>query len=358
MTYQLQNLNVASLDFDDIKESLITFFENQDELKDLDFRNESSAVNMLLNILATVTAYNGVYAQFGFINSFATTANVLESILGIAANSSVLIAPVQSAKVSQTITANSVELQDYSTFNARATNGADIFFFNIESIGTGDSKSVELYSGTEIISFTNYDYDTQSCFLPLTVDPSTISMYENEKNAPSIVKWTRVNKSATAKSSNNTHFTVLNGPNGYIVTNNFPSSKEITTKSTILIKAVVSNGSIGNNASIFPRSDITFGTNNLPYGGYDQISVVEARAKLLFKATGQERCVTLADFKNAILSSGISGTSDESLISVSNGSYSSQVKVYVTGLSSKNSAELLNYLSDKTVAGITVVYQQ
>lgn len=358
MTYQLQNLNVASLDFDDIKESLITFFENQNDLKDLDFRNEASAVNMLINILATATAYNGVYAQFGFVNSFATTANVLESILGIASNSSVLIAPIQSAKTTQTITTKNIQLQDYSTFNARATNGADIFFYNTESIGTGDSKSVQLYSGTEIVSFTNYDYDTQSCFLPFTVDPATISMYENEINSSSIVKWTRVDKSASTSTSNNTHFTVLNGPNGYIVSNNFASSKEVTTKSTILIKAIVSNGNIGNNASIFPRSDIIFGTNNLPYGGYNQISVDEARSKLLFKATGQERCVTLTDFRNAILSSGISGTSDESLISVSNSSYPSQVKVYVVGLSSANSAALMSYLSDKIVAGTTVVYQQ
>ena len=50
MTYQLTNLNVASLDFDDIKSSLISFLEQQSDLKDLDFRNEASSVNLLLNI--------------------------------------------------------------------------------------------------------------------------------------------------------------------------------------------------------------------------------------------------------------------------------------------------------------------
>jgi hypothetical protein len=95
MSYQLKNLNVASLDFSDIRTSLIKFFKEQPDLADIDFENNASAANMLINILATATAYNGIYAQFGYVNSFATTTTLMQSILGIAANSSVLIAPVQ-----------------------------------------------------------------------------------------------------------------------------------------------------------------------------------------------------------------------------------------------------------------------
>lgn len=358
MTYQLKNLNVASLDFDDIKASLINFLEQQSDLKDLDFRNDASSINLLLNILCTVTAYNGVYAQFGFVNSFASTASILESVLGIASNSSVLIAPIQSAKTNRTLIASGTALQDYSTFKARATNGADIFFFNVDSVPAQTAKSVTLYSGTEVVSFTNYDYDTQSCVLPITVDPSTINFYETVIGSGSVTKWTRVEKASTTISGNNTHFTVINGPNGYLVTNNFATSREITTSSTVLVKAVVSNGNIGNNATISSRSDVQFGTTSLPSGGYNQISVDEARAKLLFKAVGQNRCVTFQDYKTAILSSGISGTSDESNITVLNGNVPGEVKIYVTGLSSSGVSQLLDYLSDKTMAGISLVYQQ
>jgi hypothetical protein len=358
MTYQLTNLNVASLDFDDIKSSLISFLEQQSDLKDLDFRNEASSVNLLLNILSTVTAYNGVYAQFGFVNSFATTANVMESILGIAANSSVLVAPLQSARVQRTVTTAGVTLEDYTTFKARGTNGADVFFFNTEQVLPNTSKSITLYSGTEVVSFTNYDYDTQSCILPFNVDPSTINMYETQIGSNQVIKWTRVDKSSTTVAGNNTHFTVMNAPQGYLVTNNFASSREVLTNSNILVQAILSNGNVGNSATITPRSDVTFGTFALPSNGYNQISVAEARAKLLFKATGQERCVTINDYKNAILSSGISGTSDETLISVGNTSYPGEVKVYVSGLTSENISKLLAYISGLTPAGITVVYQQ
>lgn len=358
MSYDIKNLNVASLDFDDIKTSLISFFEQQSDLKDLDFRNESSAVNMLLNILATVTAYNGVYAQYGFVNSFATTSNLLESVLGIASNSSVLIAPTLSASTTRTITATGSTLEEYSSFVSKAPNGSDPFFFNIESISPNKSKSITLYSGSESVNFTGYDYQSQSCELPYTVNPETISFYETQVSTGASTKWTRVEKSSTAVTGNNTHFTVLNGPRGYIVTNNFSSAKTITTASKILITAVLSNGGVANGASISPRSNTTFNTTPSPNGGYDLISVKAAKSMAMFKATGQDRCVTIADYKKAIMGSSIAGTEDESNISVSNGSYPGQVKIYVSGLSKIKQDELMDYLSSKTPAGIGLVYEQ
>jgi len=358
MAYDIKNLNVASLDFDDIKSSLITFLEQQTDLKDLDFRNNASAVNLLLNILATVTAYNGVYAQYGYVNSFATTSTLLESILGIASNSSVLIAPTLSAQSTRTITATGATLEEYSTFYAKAPSGADPFFFNIESISKDSTKSIALYSGSEVVNYTGYNYETQSIELPYTVNPETISFYETSVTKGETTKWTKVEKSSTAVTENNRHFTVINGSKGYIVTNNFASSRNITTTSKILVTAIISNGGIGNNAIIFPRSNTTFATTNLPTGGYSLITVPQAKAMAMFKATGQARCVTLADYKKAILGSGITGTDNEDDIIVSNGSYPGQVKVYVNNLSKSSQEELLDYLSTKTLAGIGVVYEQ
>jgi hypothetical protein len=358
MTYQLKNLNVSSLDFDDIKNSLINFLEQQSDLKNLDFRNPASSVNMLLNILATVTAYNGVYAQFGFANSFASTATVMESLLGIASNSSVVVAPVQSARVNRTVTTSGVTLEAYSTFRALSSSGANVFFYTTEQILPNTSKSINLYSGTDVVSFTNYDYDIQGCNIPYTVDPDSISMYETIISTGQVIKWTKVDKFATTETTNNTHFTIINSPSGYLVTNNFNTSKEVQTTSVITIQAVLSNGGIGNNARLYDRPDAIFSTTTLPSGGYDLISVEEAKAKLLFKATGQERCVTLNDYQNAILSSGIPGTNDLSKIFVKNDIYPGQIKIYITDLSSANATSLINLLQEKTPLGINLVYKQ
>lgn len=358
MAYQLRNLDVSSLDFSDIRSSLINFFKQQPDLADLDFDNDASSVNLLINILATATAYNGVYAQFGFVNSFATTATLLPSILGIAANSSILIAPTQGASTDRTINAIGATLEDYTSFKAVATNSADMFFFNTKSVAPNTSDSVTLYSGTDVISYTNYNYDTQSCEIPYTVDPRTISFYETVTGSGVVTKWTMVTKGTYAETGNQNTFTVLNGPNGYIVTNNFPTSKRITTTSTVLVKGIVTNGALGNNATIYPRSDATFATIGSVSGGYDQISVDRAKYSLLFNATGQDRCVTISDFVNAILSSGITGTTDKSKITVQTDCcIPGTIRIYVDGLSTTNQTALMSYLNNKAVAGIRLVYQ-
>lgn len=357
MTYNLNTLDVSSLDFDDIKTSLTNFLEQQSDLKNLDFRNEASSVNLLLNILATATAYNGVYSQFGFTNSFATTATVLESLLGIAANCSVQLAPTKSAVSIRTVNSlNGVTLAEYSTFTSRTVNAGEAFFFNLEEVPANTSKTVKLYSGNDVVTYTNYNYETQSCEIPYTVDPETINFYVTIINTNVTTKWTRVSKTSTAETGNNKHFTVINGPRGYIVTNNSPSSQVIETSSKVAVRAVTSNGGIGNNSTILPASNTSFGTTEFPSGGYDLISIARARASILFKTTGQERCVTANDYKNAILSSGIEGTSDLSSITVSAGTYPGSVKIYVTGLSTSNQANLIDFLSTKTPVGITVEY--
>lgn len=358
MTYQIQKLNVASLDFDEIKSSLVDFFKQQPDLSDIDFDNEASTANLLVNILATATAYNGIYAQFGYVNSFATTTTLLNSLLGIAANSSVLVIPVQGASTTRTITAVGATLEEYTTFQSSTPNGAVTFFFNTSSIPAGTAKTTTLYSGSEVISYTNYDYATQSCELPYSIDPRTISLYETTINSGVVNKWTRVEKSATATSGNQNIFTVINGPKGYIVTNNLPNAKYLNTTSTVLIRAVSSNGDEGNNATITQRADVQFNTSSTPIGGYDEISIEQARYSLLFNATGQDRCVTINDFVNAILSSGISGTDDESLITVqTHCCIPGAVKIYVSGLSSTNQTLLLRYLTPKAVAGIQLIYE-
>jgi len=359
MTYNINNLNVASLDFDDIKTSLIEFLEEQSDLSNLDFRNEASSVNLLLNILSTATAYNGVYAQYGFTNSFATTATVLESLLGIAANCSVTLAPTKSAVSNRTVNAiNGTTLSPYTTFTSRATNGSDEFFFNVEQVNANSSKTIKIYSGLDVVTYTNYNYETQSCEIPYNVDPDTISFYETVINTNVTTQWTRVNKSSTAQTGNNTHFTVINGPRGYIVTNNSPSAKIITTASRVAVKAITSNGGVGNNAIISPATNTSFGTSELPSGGYDLISLAKAKSSVLFKTTGQERCVTADDYKNAILSSQITGTDNRDSITIQNGTYPGSVKIYVDNLGTAEQEALIDYLSDKVPVGIAIEYGQ
>lgn len=356
MTYNLKNLNVASLDFDNIVSSLISFLEVQPGLTDIAFRDKATMANRLVNILATATAYNGVYAQFGFTESALSTATLLESVISIASNYSIIVPITQSARCTVTTRA---ALSDYQIFTAKSTDGTSINFYNINPIsGSSVASEITLYSGSVVATFTNYDYESQSILLPLTVDPDTISFYvaTDAINVSNATKWTKVSKANQTPNSNNQYFTVTHSANGYLVTNNFSNSTPVTTTNSVFVKAVISNGSAGNSAQI-SDPDSYFDNIGTPDGGYGTISVDTAKAKLLFELN-YGRCVSLKDFKTAILASGISGTDTESNISVRNGDTPGSVNVYVTNLDTAGQTLLLQYLQPKILAGIQVVYGQ
>lgn len=357
MTYNLKKLNVASLDFDNISQSLINFLEVQPGLTDIAFRDKSSTANLLINILSTATAYNGVYAQFGFTESFASTATLLESLVSIASNHSILFPLTQSASA-KAVVATEVT-SDYTAFQGNSINGASIRYFIKDAAAVGEE--VTIYSGIEIQSFTNYDMESQSILLPANIDPNTINFYTipypTEKNPASREKWTRVDKSNKTLTTNNKHYTVTFSANGYLVTNNFQSSSVIPKSKSVIVNAIVSNGTAGNSGTIVDPNGYLTNIGSFS-GGYNLITVDTARAKMLFEATGQNRCVTLVDFEQAILSSGISGTDDEDLISVRNGDVPGSVNVYVENLSESGQALLVEYLTPKMISGTQLVYAQ
>jgi hypothetical protein len=355
MTYNLKSLNVASLDFENIMDSLTSFLEVQPGLTDISFRDQASTANLLLRTLATATAYNGVYAQFGFTESFLSTATLLESIVSIASNHSVIVPLVQSASV-RVVTSSL--LDDYQGFAATSTSGANLkFYLTNETSGASAAVETYLYSGSSVATFSNYDHVSQSIILPYNIDPNTISFYviPDSLNKAQKTKWTRVSKGNTTTSINNNFFTVTHGSNGYLVTNNFANAATVPTSQSVLVRAIVSNGKAGNGGTIVDPTGL-LNIIGSASGGYDTISVDTARAKVLFNANGQDRCVTLKDFEKAILSSSITGTDDSTLIAVRNGDTPGTVNVYVTGLSSDNQTILIDYLQSRTIAGIGVVY--
>lgn len=356
MAYNLQSLNVASLDFTEIKSSLTNFLKQQTDLSDLDFDNNASAINMLINILATATAYNGVYSQYGYLNSFATTTTTLQSLMGIASNNSVLLEPTKTAFSTRTITtAAGSTLDAYTAFNAISPNGSELFFYNKNSVPANTSASVTLYCGT-VITYTEYDYETQSIDIPYTIDPDTLTFEVTNVSTGAKETWTRVTDISKANTGNEKHYAVVNSNLGYTLTTNIPTAQQITTQYTVLVTGIISNGSAGNSAVIQQRTGVTFNTQAIPSYGYDTFSLAEAKTQLKFKAVGRERCVTINDYENAIMDSGLPYTSTASNITVQNGSVPGQVKVYVAGMTLNDQAVLLSYLSAISLVGIEVTY--
>jgi len=357
MAYNTKNLNVASLDFTDIVSSLTSFLEKQPNLTNVDFRNPASAANMLINILSTATAYNGAYAYFGYNESFKISAQNLESFSGMASNESILLPFTQSASTTAVISATST-VEAFTPFTATAADGTKILFFNATEIQVG-TASYTLYSGTKQVTFTDYNFDNQYIKLPLNIDPRTILFEVTDIGNGTTKTWTRVDRGEEATLSSTgipgNYYTVINGADGYIVTNNFVNTNEIDLGYRVEVSAVQTNGSIGNNATVNPLSSTTFITLPTPSGGYDTISVEKARSTVLFNGNGRRRWVTPNDVKQYIISLGY--TDDITTITVQNGTNPGSIKVYVDeGLTPAQETQLLASLTEAGPAGISITY--
>jgi hypothetical protein len=73
---------VASLDFDQIKSDLVSFFKDRPEFKDYNF--EGSGLNLLMDILAYNTHYNALAANFQLNESFLDTALIRQNVVSLA----------------------------------------------------------------------------------------------------------------------------------------------------------------------------------------------------------------------------------------------------------------------------------
>jgi hypothetical protein len=353
MSYNIKDLNVASLDYTEIVESLITFLEKQPNLTDIDFRSPSSTANMLINVLATATAYNGVYTYFGFNESFKMSAQNLESFSALASNEGILLSFGESALSNITLSATQ-NIPAYTAFSAKTTDNSNILFFNTKQITAG-TGNYNLYSGSQTSTFTDYNVEGQYIIVPLTVDPRTITFKTTDVITLTEINYTRIDRGEEATTSGN-YFTVINAPNGYMVTNNIANSTAIDLNKKVEVKAVISNGYIGNAATITPLSTTTFVSQTTPSGGFDSISIEQARSKILINGNGRKRWTTLNDLKYAIMSSHISGTDEEENITVSNGPVPGTVKVYVNNLDSTLESTLIAYLQNIGPAGISISY--
>ena len=81
-TTTTNKLKITELDFDAIKTALKSYLIGQDEFKDYDF--EGSALNILLDVLADNTHYNGFYTNMLASEMFMDSASLRSSVVSLA----------------------------------------------------------------------------------------------------------------------------------------------------------------------------------------------------------------------------------------------------------------------------------
>jgi|LakMenE18May11ns_1017448.scaffolds.fasta_scaffold9945009_2 hypothetical protein len=145
----MSDTKINDLDFDSIKSSLRDYLRGQEQFKDYDF--EGSTLNILLDLLAYNTHYQGFYANMVANEAFLDSAIVRNSVVSLAkhlnyrprskkaarAVVNIEMIPINSARggvpASATVAANKEYLPPGKSFSARDALGKTVNFVNLEN---------------------------------------------------------------------------------------------------------------------------------------------------------------------------------------------------------------------------------
>jgi len=315
MSSTTKRLNVAELDFEDIKNNLKTFLRDQDEFQDYDF--EGSALGTLIDILAYTTHYNAVNANLGINETFLDTAQFRGSVVGHArqlgytpqsAASPIAVVDVlvnnpseQSltmpkgfrlkSKIGNT-TYNFVTDRAYTTDNAE---------FRDVRIREGQFKTVEfLYDvrGDEKILIPDEDVDTSVM---------TVRVFDSPTSASSNV-FTEAKEITSITSESRVYF-INENPDGLfeITFGDGVLGTALDNNNLVRVEYLLTHKTESNGARIFTttesiegNADLIITTTQSARGGSEKESIDSVRRNAPLSFASQNRVVVPQDFESVV----------------------------------------------------------
>lgn len=173
------SINIAELDFDNIKTNLKNYLRGQDKINDYDF--ESSVISTVLDLLAYNTHYNAYYLNMVANESFLDTAVKRGSVVSHAKLLNYVPSSARAAKAYidlefiNTTSAN-FTIPKYTKFSSEAIDGINYPFVTLESITVATSNTntaqfnyVPIYQGNPVrytYAINNLQNETSTFTIP------------------------------------------------------------------------------------------------------------------------------------------------------------------------------------------------
>jgi len=156
ITANTSKLQITDLDFDSIKQNLITFLQSQDEFQDYDFTG--SAFDKLLNILAYNTHYNAIYLNLVSNEMFLDTAVLRSTVvshaksLGYTPRSAISSQATVNVAVTRANTDNTsiLTLARFSQFSSDALDGTSYNFVTLDDTTAGINGNTFYFNNVQI----------------------------------------------------------------------------------------------------------------------------------------------------------------------------------------------------------------
>jgi hypothetical protein len=327
-----QNLRVSELDFDTIKQNLITFLRSQSEFTDYNF--EGSGLSVLLDILSYNTAYMGFYANMLANEAFIDTAVKRSSVVSLAkhlgytpksAQGATAVVDIEAIIPSNVTAPSGITLPAYSVFGSGGLNATSAYsFFNTEElIATSDNSGRFIFQNVQLKEgsinrtrfIVNSGVEDQRFVIPnVNVDMSTlvVTVQKSQSDTTSKVYIPAVNYT-TITGNDPVYFT--QETDGQLFEVYFGEGNvglPVQDGNVIICDYLICNGSAANGLSQFTLQSTlqslddatTFAsvitTTNNASGG-DEIETVDTIRFFAPKAwTSQNRLVTMDDYTHFI----------------------------------------------------------
>jgi hypothetical protein len=323
-------INSSALDFENIKESLKTYLQKQDEFKDYNF--EASAMSSILDVLAHNTHMNGLIANFALNESYLGTAQLRSSVVSLAEGLGYIPDTKTSSQavVRLTLSTNDqdarISLPAYTKFTTTVNDITYSFQTIEEYFATNDgsgfyefktidgSNEIRLYEGQrKIKTFIVGEYEDNPVYIipdeNLDADTATVQVFETLTGS-SFATYLNLTK-ATSINQDSTLFILKEAPNSLFELSfgdgaTFGKAPEPGNK--IVMNYVSTTGAAANGALLFtPAAEYTDGvpivvtTVSVSTGGDDKESIDRIRQNAPFQYATQNRMVTAADYSSLIL---------------------------------------------------------
>lgn len=319
-------IQLSSLDFDSIKQNLITYLQSQSQFQDYNF--QGSALNILLDVLSYNTFYNAFYMNMIANEMFLDTAIMRSSVVSQAKALGYTSRSAASARATLNVTitravsdsTTSLYLPRFTQFAAQSLNGKSFSFYTTDdspyvsnvSVGTANTFTfnyLNVNEGTPVTKQFGVNNTTNPSqtfdLVDSNIDLSTLKVtVQNSLTSPVLTIY-NLAQDATQVSANSNVYYVEEGSNlNYLIYfGDGVLGRKLPDQSIITVSYLVTNSDLANGlgtfflqTSILSGSTSNVSTSSASAGGAQQESINSIKFSAPKSFIAQNRIVTKNDY--------------------------------------------------------------
>ena len=315
-------LVVSDFDFDNIKQNLKAFLQDQPEFSDYNF--EGSGFAVLLDTLAYNTHYLGFNANMLANEMYLDSADIRKNIVSLAKSLGYTPSSAKSPVADVDITVNNatgstITMNKGTSFTTLVDNVTYQFVTNEDNTispvnGVYKFSNVNIHEGTLVshrFTVDSTDVDQKFIIPNLNADTSTLKVtIQNSATDTSTSNYTLATGLRSIDNTSKVYFLQETDTGKFeVYFGDGVIGEKLTDGNIIILQYIVTNREEANGASSFSLSgsidgftDVTITTNSSAQGGSDAETKESIRFNAPLQYTSQDRAVTTTDYETLVRS--------------------------------------------------------